>query len=87
MTKKYERQCWYCKSRDLEDKGDYAQCRSCGATWNEVPTMGIPPMIEVHDKSEMVSASSLPSRYRPHGALLQSVERKRGQKVEPDMER
>jgi len=29
---KYERQCWSCRSKDIEDKGDYVQCRACGAT-------------------------------------------------------
>ncbi len=40
MTKDYERQCWNCDSRDMEDKGAYIQCRACGATWNEVPKPG-----------------------------------------------
>lgn len=39
MTHKYERKCWYCGSRDMENKGSYVQCRSCGATWNETPVI------------------------------------------------
>ena len=42
MIDKYERQCWSCGSRDMEDLGDYVKCRKCGATWNEVNQLGGP---------------------------------------------
>jgi len=44
MTEKYKTQCWYCGSLDMEDKGDYAQCRACGATYNYVPVLGADPL-------------------------------------------
>jgi len=31
--------CWNCKTA-LDIKGSYYQCSSCGATWNELPTLG-----------------------------------------------
>jgi len=40
MTHKYERQCWYCGSTDMQDMGNYALCRKCGATWTKVPAVG-----------------------------------------------
>ena len=38
----YSRKCWYCGSFDMENKGDFIQCLDCGATYNEVPTVGDP---------------------------------------------
>jgi len=46
MTNKYESQCWYCGSQDIERLQDYVSCRSCGGTWNEVPKSAFDPMAE-----------------------------------------
>lgn len=43
MTEKYERQCWNCGGKDLEDMGDHVKCRSCGATWNEIAPLSPDP--------------------------------------------
>jgi len=42
MTNKYERQCWSCGGKDMEDLETHVKCRSCGATWNAVPQVGGP---------------------------------------------
>ncbi|MBA7582393.1 hypothetical protein ES708_24321 [subsurface metagenome] len=87
MTHKYERQCWSCGSKNMERFTDHVKCRDCGATWNAVPTMGIPPIVEVSGKAEMGSSFDSASRFRPHGALARSRARKRDQKVQPGIER
>ena len=40
MTKKYERQCWYCGSKNMERLSNHVKCLDCGATWNVVPKLG-----------------------------------------------
>lgn len=42
----YTKVCWYCGKRDMEVKGTYFQCRSCGATWNDVPSLGPDPLAD-----------------------------------------
>ena len=49
MSHKYERQCWYCGSKDLEDLGEYVKCRKCSATWNDLPKGGASPVTERRD--------------------------------------
>jgi len=43
MTKRFEKKCWYCGSRDIEKDDRGVRCRSCGATWNELSEIGSPP--------------------------------------------
>jgi len=83
MTQKYEIQCWSCHSFDMKDKGTYSQCRNCGATWNEVPALTIPPVVEVSGRAEMSTDCSRQRRYRPHGALTRQVAKKHAQKTDP----
>lgn len=40
----YNKVCWYCKSKDLEDMGTHVKCRECGATYNPVPRLGLDPL-------------------------------------------
>jgi len=37
---KYHKRCWYCGSRNMEDKGDFWQCKDCQATYNDPRTVG-----------------------------------------------
>lgn len=46
----YSKECWNCAGNLMENKGEYVQCRSCGATWNYVPKLGPPIIFEVIDK-------------------------------------
>lgn len=49
MKHLYERQCWYCGSRNLvpDDRG--VRCRSCGTTWNKLPESHGSPITIVND--------------------------------------
>lgn len=38
--KRYHKKCWYCGSRNMEDKGDYSQCRDCRATYTDPHKVG-----------------------------------------------
>lgn len=45
MTKKSERQCWNCQSKNMEPYLTGVRCRDCGATWNDLPDVG-PAVLE-----------------------------------------
>lgn len=36
----YSKQCWSCGEKTMEPRDTHYQCTSCGATWNEQPTLG-----------------------------------------------
>lgn len=36
----YSKECWYCHKRTMVAKGNYFQCSECGATWNEMLSLG-----------------------------------------------
>lgn len=42
----YTKQCWSCGKVTMEPRGDFYQCSSCGATWNELPTSDFSPLAE-----------------------------------------
>jgi len=60
--------CWNCKTA-MDLKGDYYQCSSCGATWNEVATLGASPLTEVDAESGGSPKAGRDTRLRPSGAL------------------
>ncbi len=68
MTLKYERQCWGCQGKDLEDMGAYVKCRSCGATYNYVPKPGNYPITEVDLVTGGAPKPGSPTRSKPRGA-------------------
>lgn len=37
---RHNKVCWNCGKDTMVNKGDYYQCSECGATWNELPTLG-----------------------------------------------
>lgn len=40
--KRYDKNCWCCGGKGtMVSKGNYFQCRECGATWNETPDLGM----------------------------------------------
>ena len=49
MTHKYERECWSCGSTEMENKGIYVACRSCGASWCALPQPAAPVSTLEHD--------------------------------------
>jgi len=77
VTHKYERVCWYCGSRDLENKGEYLQCRSCGATWNQVPALGASPVTMVDAETDGPPGQHRPTRSRPSGHVQRKAARAR----------
>jgi hypothetical protein len=57
----YRTTCWSCKGTLMEDKGEYVQCRSCGATWNPVVKLGAPIITYEKDKFDLpICAHSIP---------------------------
>ena len=68
----YTKQCWSCKSKDMEQVGDYWRCKSCGATHTVLPTKrGIFPFEKVSGPAEQSSHGS------PTAALVAQVARER----------
>lgn len=65
MTHKYERQCWNCNSRDMEDMGDHVKCRSCGATWNYIGELKDSPVTVVDAVTGRAPRSGRPTEYKP----------------------
>lgn len=39
----YKLRCWFCGAREMEDLGEYSQCRTCGATYTVMPPPGGDP--------------------------------------------
>jgi hypothetical protein len=44
MTRRYERECWNCHSRNMVNRGDYVLCQKCGATWRYIPKLAEYPI-------------------------------------------
>lgn len=78
MTHKYERQCWSCGSRDMENKGPFVQCRACGATWNEIPEGHDSGLTIENDPKSPRYSSSKETRARPSGITQRRAARARG---------
>jgi len=77
MANRYEQKCWYCGSHDLERLQDHIRCRSCGATWNKVPELQIPPTATVRytvqDKIRLVHIKHL----TPHAVITRRAAKAR----------
>ena len=82
MTKKQEKNCWSCGGDLLEDKGDYVQCRSCGATWNEVPQPGAMCVVEQTETVLKNGETITYTRARPSGVSVRRASRRRGDLAE-----
>jgi hypothetical protein len=73
MTHKYEKKCWSCGSTDIETDGRGIRCKSCRATWNQIPNLGGATRLseEFHDVNETYRNTQLsgsPSRCVVHQA-------------------
>ncbi len=80
MPEKYERQCWNCGSLDIENKGDYVQCRACGATWNYVPVSGPDPLAAHGFYLQDASGKRLGRRRSPSKSVSRAATKARVQK-------
>lgn len=40
----YTKQCWYCNSSQMVNKGTYYQCEACGTTHCELPEIKTEPV-------------------------------------------
>ena len=40
--KDHHKVCWSCGKATMVSKGNYSQCTSCGATYNDIPESGPP---------------------------------------------
>jgi len=67
LRHKYERQCWSCQGKDLENMGRYVKCRSCGATWNYIPKSGALCITEVDAVTDGSPQGYESTRYKPRG--------------------
>lgn len=68
MTRKYESECWSCKSKDLEVLKNHVKCRSCGATWNYLGAPGQSPVIEVDVALKYRHPGAARQQFSPRGA-------------------
>jgi len=75
--KKYHRICWYCGGKVIEDKGDYYQCKSCGATYTDPPTLGASPVTEVDRETDKIPLTYASTRYHPSGVFKAQATRAR----------
>lgn len=73
----YDEQCWYCGSRSMESKGSYSLCTQCGATYNNLPTGGVLPVIIVGEKTGRHPRVGEATAYRPHGRVARQAKRAR----------
>lgn len=80
MTHKYERQCWSCGSRDMEKFPDHVRCRSCGATWNEIPDPVSLPMTVIANETRRAPGARRFSHARPSGTVQRQAARARDAK-------
>lgn len=78
---RYDKQCWSCGKNTMVLKGDYYQCSECGATWNEQPSLGIPPVVEIDARTGRSPQFGKPTDFRPHGTLVRQAKRKREQTI------
>jgi len=56
--------CWNCKTA-MDIEGNYYKCSRCGATWNEIPTLGTFIDIEVHKDGKDGTKAYRPVKRRP----------------------
>jgi len=80
MTHKYERQCWYCKSKNLEKLANYVKCRDCNATFNVVPKIGASPVTERRDLALGAFGEEHVETPSPSGQLSRATTRARSKK-------
>ena len=78
MTHKYKRQCWNCGSQDLMPDTRGVRCRSCGATWNDLPEGGSLPITIVDSKTGKAPRSGKLTEARPSGTVQRRAARTRG---------
>lgn len=65
MTKKYERQCWSCGSKDMERDDRGVHCQSYGATWNDLPEPSRSPFTTERDDFLSVPGELRVEKSRP----------------------
>ncbi|MDD4986235.1 MAG: hypothetical protein PHQ43_10700 [Dehalococcoidales bacterium] len=66
----YSKQCWSCGGNLLDNKSAYVQCRSCGATWNEVLKPGSYPMVIEDEITTDGKGNKIhTTRYRPSAII------------------
>ena len=84
MAHKYELQCWSCGGSLQENKGSYVQCRSCGATWNEVPKLSETSIVLESDYAKRNLESFDKRSYSPSPGARRSARKARElQREEP----
>ena len=41
----FTKTCWYCGRADMKLYDSFYACENCGATWNEVPKIGVQELV------------------------------------------
>ena len=73
MTHKYEQVCWSCGSKDVEPDKLGVKCRSCGATWNEVPKPGGQVLTITDSLGRPVTEATYDRRSKPGPGAIKSA--------------
>jgi len=66
----FTKTCWYCGKNEMEPFDSYYCCANCGATWNEVPKIGVG--VVVVEKDEGTGGT----KYRPSKRMVIGVGKK-----------
>ena len=63
--KRYDKDCWSCNSKGtMVAKGSYYQCSECGATWNEMLTLGSSIGVAIDSRGAGKTSSFHPVKQR-----------------------
>ncbi|MBA7627791.1 hypothetical protein ES703_35260 [subsurface metagenome] len=78
MAKDGFKKCWYCGSKDMEDKGSYARCLSCGATFSEIRMLGPSCLTIDNDPHSKHYSYTKDSHSRPGSSTTRRAAKARG---------
>lgn len=73
----YTKQCWYCGKVTMQLVDSYYKCSSCGATWNEQPTLTAPDV----ERGSVTWSGSDGKRHRERALHPSKIAQRKAAKV------